>query len=335
MIKATAAVMMPSGTRQVLKESAMKEHSQKRLPAHLRSIGLALITLLLLSLFFPSQATAAVSVSKAELKGTSLRVEGTALANRSITVDGVAMATSDGSGRFKVERSSYTAPADCAIDVSDGSAAATSARLSGCTVQSSPPPATEAALSTLVLSQTTVVGGNPVAGTVTLTAAAPSGGFLISLSSNNTAVATVPPSVTVAAGATRASFEVTTTPVTNSQSSTIIATTGGVTRSSTVTVTNQRDSSTGSVSLARGGTGSGRVTSSPAGIDCTFTATSTSGTCNNAFFPAGTEVRLEARAVNGSKFIGWEAENSCPNAPKVTILAGIAHICRPAFVQDN
>lgn len=313
----------------------MKARSHKRLSAHLRSVGLALITLLLLSLFLPSQAAAAVSVSKAELKGTSLRVEGTAIANRTITVDGVAMGSSDGSGRFKIERSSFTAPADCTIDVNDGSATASSARLSGCTVQSSPPPTTQSSLSTLTLSQTTVVGGTPVTGTVTLTAAAPSGGFIVSLSSNNTAAATVPPSVTVAAGATRASFTVTTNTVTNSQSSTIIATAGGITRSSTVTVTTERAATTGSVSLARGGTGSGRVTSSPAGIDCTFTANSTSGTCNNAFFPAGTEVRLEARAADGSKFIGWEAENSCPDAPKVTILAGVAHICRPAFVQDN
>lgn len=313
----------------------MKARSHRRLSAQLRSIGFALITLLLLSLFFPGQAFAAVSVSKAELKGTSLRVEGSAISNRTITVDGVAMGTSDGSGRFKIERSSFTAPADCTIDVNDGSATATSARLPGCTVQSAPPPATGTALNTLTLSQTTVVGGTPVTGTVTLTSAAPSDGFIVSLSSNNTAAATVPPSVTVPAGASSASFTVTTNAVTDSQSSTIIATAGGVTRSSTVTVTTERDSTTGSVSLARGGTGSGRVTSSPAGIDCTFTSTSTSGTCNNAFFPAGTEVRLEARAADGSKFIGWEAENSCPNAPKVTILAGVAHICRPAFIVDD
>jgi hypothetical protein len=65
-----------------------------------------------------------------------------------------------------------------------------------------------------------------------------------------------------------------------------------------------------------------------------FTADSTSGACNNVFFAAGTEVKLEARAADGSKFIGWEAENSCPDAPEVVILAGVAHICRPAFVVD-
>lgn len=77
--------------------------------------------------------------------------------------------------------------------------------------------------------------------------------------------------------------------------------------------------------------GSGRVTSQPAGVDCTFTPDTTTGACSNVFFPIGTEVRLEAQAANGSKFLGWEFEVSCPDAPKVTIQAGVAHICRPVF----
>lgn len=293
--------------------------------------GAVMILVLLAAFLFPTAAMAAVSVSKAELKGTSLRIEGTAAASRTITVDGVAMGTSDGSGRFKIERSGFTAPADCTVDVNDGSPTAAVARLSGCTVATSPAPP---ALSSLTLSESTVVGGTPVTGTVTLTSAAPSGGTVVSLSSNNTAAATVPESTTVAAGATSASFTVTTNKVENSQSSTIIGAAGGVTKGSTLTVVTEFQSTNGSISLTRGGTGSGRVTSEPAGIDCTFTADSTSGTCSNAFFAAGTEVRLDARPAEGSKFIGWEAENSCPDAPKVTVLAGVAHICRPAFVVD-
>lgn len=291
--------------------------------------GAVLILVMFAAFLFPTAAVAAVSVSKAEVNGPSLRIEGTAAASRTITVDGVAMGTSDGSGRFKIERSGFTAPADCTVDVNDGSATAAVARLSGCTVAVSPSPP---ALSSLTLSASTVVGGTPVTGTVALTSAAPSGGTVVSLSSNNTVAATVPESVTVAAGATGASFTVTTKPVQNSQSSTIIGTAGGVTRSSTLTVVTEFQAANGSISLARGGTGSGRVTSQPAGIDCTFTATSTSGVCNNAFFAAGTEVRLDARPANGSKFIGWEAENSCRDAPKVVVQAGVAHICRPAFV---
>lgn len=293
--------------------------SNARLPV----VGLSLLIGVLV---VASAALAAVTISRAELNGTQLRIEGQASPNSTITVDGVAMGTSDGAGKFRIERSGFAAPADCTVEVNDGSANPTSARLSGCTV-SSPSPS----LSALTLSQTTVVGGNPVTGTVTLTSAAPSGGTDVALSSNNTAAATVPPSVAVPAGSTSAQFTVTTNVVTSSQSSTIIGTAGGETRSSTLTVTTERDATTGSVSLSRGGTGEGRVTSQPAGIDCTFTSNSTSGTCSNAFFPAGTQVKLEARPAGNSRFLGWEFEVSCREAPKVTVEAGVAHICRPAF----
>src|SRR5919202_904301 len=86
------------------------------------------------ALVVTSAAQAAVSISRAELSGTQLRIEGQASPNRTITVDGVAMGTSDGAGKFRIERSSFTAPADCTVDVNDGSASPTSARLSGCTV---------------------------------------------------------------------------------------------------------------------------------------------------------------------------------------------------------
>jgi putative Ig domain-containing protein len=73
------------------------------------------------------------------LSGSRLRIEGRAAANRSITVDGVAMGTSDGAGEFRIERDGFTAPADCTVDVNDGSVTATSAKLSGCTVSSPTP----------------------------------------------------------------------------------------------------------------------------------------------------------------------------------------------------
>jgi hypothetical protein len=284
----------------------------------------------LLVVLVPGVGHAAVSVSRAEIKGGNLRIEGTATANRTITVDGVAMGSSDGSGRFRIERSGFTAPADCTVDVNDGSATAATARLSGCTV-SSTPPSTSPSLSALHLSQTTVVGGTPVTGSVTLTSAAPSEGVTVSLSSDNTVAATVPPDVTVPAGSTSATFTVTTNQISNSQSANIIGTAGGTTRHATLTVTTQFQSQNGSVSLARGGRGGGRVTSQPAGIDCTFTSDATTGTCNNAFFPAGTEVRLDARPADNSQFLGWEFEVSCRDAPNVVVQAGVAHICRPVF----
>jgi hypothetical protein len=83
-------------------------------------------------------AHAAVSVSRAEVSDGKLRIEGTAAPNGTITVDGVAMTTSGNGGWFRVDRSGFTPPADCTVDVNDGSVAAVTATLSGCSA--SPPP---------------------------------------------------------------------------------------------------------------------------------------------------------------------------------------------------
>jgi hypothetical protein len=85
-------------------------------------------------------AAAAVAVTRAEVSGTTLRLEGTATANRDITVDGVVMGRSDAGGRFRIDRTPYTRPADCTVAVDDGSATPRAATLSGCTVTSPPPP---------------------------------------------------------------------------------------------------------------------------------------------------------------------------------------------------
>ena len=96
---------------------------------------LALVSLAaLVSVGLAAPAAAAVGVAKVEFSGGRLRIEGSAVANRPITVDGVQMATSDGSGQFRIDRSGFTAPADCTVDVNDGSATATNVRLPGCTV---------------------------------------------------------------------------------------------------------------------------------------------------------------------------------------------------------
>lgn len=307
-------------------------YGPRTLPPPLRLV-LAFVVAAMVVLAMPGVSHAVVSVARAEVSGDRLRVEGSAAPSRTITVDGVAMGSSGADGRFRIERTGFTPPADCTVAVNDGSATATTARLAGCTETTPPPPPADAALSALTLSPNTVTGGNAVTGTVTLTAAAPTGGFVVSLSSNNPGLAGVPPSVTVAAGATRASFTVTTTVVTSSQFATITASAGGVSRSAVLTVVPQAGDR-GSISLARGCVGpcgGGTVTSQPAGVSCTFTPDTTSGACNNVFFPAGTEVRLEARPDNSSRFQGWEFEVSCRDAPEVTIQAGVAHICRPVF----
>lgn len=82
----------------------------------------------------------AVTVTRAEVSGTRLRLEGTAVPSRDITADGVVLGRSDGSGAFRIERDPFTAPADCTLDVRDGSAL-TVVRLSGCTATAAPPPA--------------------------------------------------------------------------------------------------------------------------------------------------------------------------------------------------
>lgn len=180
-------------------------------------------------------AYAAVTVSRAEVNGDRLRIEGSAIAGRPITVDGVQMTTSSSSGSFKLERSGYTPPLDCTVDMNDGSATPTNVRLSGCTV---PAPAPTPALGSVSLNPSTVQGGASGSATVTLTAPAPSGGAVVSLTSSNTSVATVPATLTVPAGVTSATTSSVATSVVNSTTTSVIsATYNGVTRSATLTVT--------------------------------------------------------------------------------------------------
>ena len=56
------------------------------------------------------------------------------------TVDGVVLGRSDDAGDFGIDRDPFTPPADCTVDVNDGSAAVTVAVLSGCTVTGPVPP---------------------------------------------------------------------------------------------------------------------------------------------------------------------------------------------------
>ena len=295
---------------------------------HVRRFVLVSALVLVGAIVGASPASADVRVSRAELNGTQLRLEGTAIPTRTITVDGVAMGTSDGAGNFRIERDPFTAPADCTVDVNDGSAAPATLTLARCTVsQASSPPA----LSTIRVNPKDVVGGDPSTGTATLTAAAPAGGFVVSLSSDNTAAATVPPSITVPAGAVSATFPITTNVVSNSQSALIIGSAGTVTTYDIITVWTPFAFNNGSVSILPGGNGSGRVTSSPAGIDCTITRGNGSGTCS-AFFPVGTVVRLDARPAADSKFVGWRSLPGCVDPAKgITIARGTNHTCQVGF----
>ena len=305
----------------------------------LRPLALLSIALVFSVLWaFPAGAT--VRISRAELSGTRFRLEGTATPSRTITVNGVAMGTSDGSGSFRIEKDPFSKPADCRVAVDDGSGAPATASLSGCTVAAPAPapspapspstaPASNVALSAVTVNPTDVVGGNTSTGTVRLTAAAPAGGVTVALSSDNTAVATVPPSVTVVAGATSATFTVSTNQV-NSQSSDIIGTAGGVTRYAIITVWDEFHFTHGSISIVPGGNGSGLITSQPAGINCTITNGNGSGTCTG-FFTAGTIVRLDARPTGNSSFQGWRGLPGCADPSRIKVARGTNINCQPGF----
>jgi hypothetical protein len=196
-------------------------------------VAVALVSLTaVLSVALAGTAQAAVTVSRAEVSGDRLRIEGSATASRPITVDGVQMATSSSSGTFKIDRSGYASPADCTVDVNDGSAAPVNVRLSGCTV-------TAPALSSVSLSPATVQGSATASATVTLTAPAPSGGAVVAFSSSNSAAVTVPVTMSVPAGVNSRVVPtfVSTSPVTSVTTSVVSATYNGVTRTATMTVT--------------------------------------------------------------------------------------------------
>ena len=313
---------------------------------------LALVGLIVLlgALIGVSTAVAAVSVSRAELNGTRLRIEGTAIPNATITVNGVAMGRSDSTGSFRVERDPFAAPSDCIVAVGDGSSTVATARLSGCTVGSPPPPpvppppapppppplppppppAQGPALSSVRITPTDVVGGTPATGTVTLTSPAPAGGVDVPLTSDDPVAASVPATVTVPAGSTTASFPVTTNVVPNPQSSLIIGTAGGVTTYGIITVWTPFLFANGSIGIVRGGSGNGQITSQPAGINCVLSSGGDSGTCS-AFVPVGTVVRLDARPARDSSFQGWRPTPGCIDASRVTASRGAFISCQPVF----
>jgi Putative Ig domain len=84
-------------------------------------------------LLLTTPAFAMANVTTASFSNGTLTVTGNAIWDRPITVDGVVMGTSDGGGLFTITQPGYTPPADCTVDVNDGSAKATTVTLKGCT----------------------------------------------------------------------------------------------------------------------------------------------------------------------------------------------------------
>jgi uncharacterized repeat protein (TIGR03803 family) len=82
--------------------------------------------------------------------------------------------------------------------------------------------------------------------------------------------------------------------------------------------------STGNFAVTVSETGNGKVTSSPAGIDCPTTCT--------ASFAAGTQVSLTASPVNGWTFTGWGG--TCSGAKSCTLTMNSSQRIAATFTQN-
>src|SRR6266851_1986369 len=119
------------------------------------------------------QANAAIVITRSELIGGQLRVEGQgAQPNAPISVNGTVRGTADTGGRFKILAANFSSPT-CSVTVSDGVTSA-AASLIGCTsAPPPPPPPPPASLSAVTIGPTSVTGDNSAQGTVSLSSAAP------------------------------------------------------------------------------------------------------------------------------------------------------------------
>ncbi|TFD59014.1 hypothetical protein E3T39_11685 [Cryobacterium suzukii] len=121
------------------------------------AVAAILLAAMLPGLITATPAAAVVSVLRAEVSGSALRIEGTAIASRDISVDNVVMGRSDSSGKFRIVRDPYSAPADCTVDMRDGSTAVTTRTLSGCAVTR--PPTSDTAAPSVPANVTATLSG--------------------------------------------------------------------------------------------------------------------------------------------------------------------------------
>ena len=80
-----------------------------------------------------------------------------------------------------------------------------------------------------------------------------------------------------------------------------------------------------SLTVARQGTGSGTVTSSPAGISC--------GSTCSASYAAGTSVTLSAQPASGSTFAGWGG--ACSGTSSCTVSMSVARSVTASFTASS
>src|SRR5438552_8952551 len=183
-------------------------------------------------------ADAAVMVTRAELNGTQLRLEGQgAVPNAPITVDGKQLGSADGGGFYRIETSPFSSPT-CKVTVSDGQTSAT-ATLSGCTPSppppAPPPPPGPVTVTSVTVTPSTVTGGSGATGAVGLSATT-ANSTTVALSNDAPGVVSMPASVVVPAGSSSASFAIGTSQVSQSTLVHVTASLNNTTASTSFTV---------------------------------------------------------------------------------------------------
>lgn len=135
-----------------------KARAANHLPVGPRGFGWAAALIIAFGVGAVS-ARAAITLTRAELKGTQLRVQGSgALPNHTVVVTpGSVVGASDSTGAFRIETTPYSSPT-CQITVSDDATSA-SASLSGCT------PTTASSAPAVLLSPTSLSFASQAVGT--------------------------------------------------------------------------------------------------------------------------------------------------------------------------
>jgi putative Ig domain-containing protein/ASPM-SPD-2-Hydin domain-containing protein len=215
-------------------------------------------------------AQAAITLTRAELNSSQLRVEGSgALPNSTVTVDpGAVTGTSDANGAFKIQSTPYSS-STCQVTVSDGSTS-TSTSLTGCT-PSAPASAPAVSLSPASLTYASQdTGTTSAAQLISVTNTGTASLFINSAAVPNTLDFTV-----VADGCSGLTLAVGTS---CSVSITFSPTAAG-TRSAAFTVTDNAPNSPQTAPLTGTGTTPAGTTAPGLAIDTQF-MTCTGGTCD-------------------------------------------------------
>jgi uncharacterized protein (DUF2141 family) len=135
------------------------------------------------------------------------------------------------------------------------------------------------------------------------------------------ATASFSPTTIPGSGTSTLTITTSSTTPTGNHTLTIKGTSGSLSHTTTVTLT-VNGVGPYTLSVSKAGTGSGTVTSSPAGIDC-------GSTCSHDY-PGGTQVSLSAVATSGSTFAGWSGAG-CSGTGTCTVTMNAAESVTATF----